>query len=158
MQLANAVATIGNGGSRYQLSLLKATEQNGEWVETKPRLAPRQVDFGDGESLKIVQKAMQRVTLRSWNGTAQTAFDGAAYPSAGKTGTVQLKKEEEDEDGNIKKSAKKFHDNAVYVGYAPHDNPSIAISVVTENGGHGGESAAPVARKVMDAYFARTNR
>lgn len=71
---------------------------------------------------------------------------------------MQLRKTEEDEDGNVKKSSGKLNDNAVYVGYAPSDVPEIAISVVTENGGHGGESAAPVARKVLDAYFAKNKR
>jgi penicillin-binding protein 2 len=158
LQLANAIATIGSGGARYQLSLLKAIEEQAGWIEKEPELAPRQVDFGDKKNLRVVQTAMERVTQKRWSGTAKTAFDGAPYSSAGKTGTVQLRKTEEDEDGNVKKSSGKLNDNAVYVGYAPSDVPEIAISVVTENGGHGGESAAPVARKVLDAYFAKNKR
>ena len=56
-----------------------------------------------------------------------------------------------------KEKAERFLDNAVYVGYAPADNPQIAIAVVTENAGHGGESAAPVARLVLDAFFEENN-
>jgi len=156
LQLANSVSAIANSGERYNLRLVTAIEENSDWQDKQPQLAERQVDFGDGKNLKIIRKAMQRVTRRSWNGTAQTAFDGATYDSAGKTGTVQLTKsadEDEEEEKEKKVIAKKFHDNAVYVGYAPVTNPEIVIAVVTENGGHGGESAAPVARLVLDAYF-----
>jgi len=155
LQLANSVSAIANNGDRFNLRLVTDLEENGEWQTKEPRLADRQVDFGDGKNLKIVQKAMHRVTKRRWNGTAKTAFEGASYESAGKTGTVQLttQNNEEDEEKEKKVVAKRFHDNAVYVGYAPMINPEIAIAVVTENGGHGGESAAPVARLVLDAYF-----
>ena len=54
---------------------------------------------------------------------------------------------------DAKKIKKRFRDNAVYVGYAPYEAPEIAIAVVVENAGHGGEEAAPIARKVMDEYF-----
>ncbi|MDQ7049661.1 MAG: penicillin-binding transpeptidase domain-containing protein [Enterobacterales bacterium] len=95
---------------------------------------------------------MEEVTRYPW-GTAKKAFAGASYQSAGKTGTVQLRKLNEDRVYDASKIDKKYHDNAIYVGYAPIKQPEVAIVVVAENGGHGGESAAPVARKVFDAYF-----
>ncbi len=156
IQLANSVATIASGGPRYNLSLVSAQEKNSAWVERPRQLAHRQVDFGNGENLTIVREAMEHVTLRAWNGTAKTAFHGAEYKSAGKTGTVQLIAMAADEDYDEKKIAKRHHDNAVYIGYAPIENPEIAISVVVENGGHGGESAAPIARKIFDVYFSKS--
>ncbi len=152
IQLANAVATIASGGPRYNLQLAMAQEKDFTWIKKSPKLALRQVDFGDGINLKIVRQAMEKVTRFPF-GTAKKAFKGANYQSAGKTGTVQLIAMKEDEKYDEKKIAKKHHDNAVYIGYAPIENPEIAISVVVENGGHGGESAAPIARKVLDVYF-----
>lgn len=157
LQLANAIATMASGGPRYDLKLVSAQENDGEWIESTPQLAQRQVDFGDGKNLEIVRQAMEKVTRFPY-GTAKTAFKGAVYKSAGKTGTVQLVAIGEDEKYDEKKISKKHHDNAVYIGYAPIENPKIAIAVIVENGGHGGESAAPIARKILDVYFNKATK
>ena len=157
LQLVNAVATIASGGPRYELRLVSAEQKNAIWVESSPQLAARQVDFGDGKNLAIVRKAMEQVTRFPW-GTAKTAFKGANYKSAGKTGTVQLIELAENEKYDKKKIAKRHRDNAVYVGYAPIDYPEIAISVVVENAGHGGEVAAPIARILLDVYFNKASK
>jgi penicillin-binding protein 2 len=155
LQLANAVAPIATGGVRHKLRLVIAENNHQQWQTKPPELADRQVDFGDGSSLDIVKRAMEQVNKEPF-GTARKAFNDAWYSSAGKTGTVQLKTQTLDDDGKkVQPTRKKFNDNAVYVAYAPADNPEIAIAVVTENAGHGGEAAAPVARQVMDAYFKR---
>ena len=155
LQLANAVAPIATGGVRHKLRLVIAENDHQQWQTKPPELADRQVDFGDGSSLDIVKRAMEQVNKEPF-GTARKAFNDAWYSSAGKTGTVQLKTQTLDDDGKkVQPTRKKFNDNAVYVAYAPADNPEIAIAVVTENAGHGGEAAAPVARQVMDAYFKR---
>lgn len=155
LQLANAVAPIATGGIRHKLRLVIAENNHQQWQTKPPELADRQVDFGDGSSLDIVKRAMEQVNKEPF-GTARKAFNDAWYSSAGKTGTVQLKTQTLDDDGKkVQPTRKKFNDNAVYVAYAPADNPEIAIAVVTENAGHGGEAAAPVARQVMDAYFKR---
>ncbi len=155
LQLANAIGILANGGPRYDLHLMSAEQNNDQWVEIIPKLSEKQVDFGDGINLSIVRRAMEEVTQFPW-GTAKTAFKGATYKAAGKTGTVQLVAMGEDEEYDKKKISKRHHDNAVFVGYAPVNEPEIAISVVVENGGHGGESAAPIARSVLDAYFDKT--
>jgi len=153
LQLANAISPIATQGLRHNLRLVTAEFNNDSWKQKAPVLAPRQINFGDKKSLTTVRQAMEKVT-RQPSGTARTAFDGAPFTSAGKTGTVQLRTQTVDEDGKtVKSTRKKFNDNAVYVGYAPIVNPEVVIAVVTENGGHGGETAAPVARKVLDAYF-----
>jgi len=152
LQLVNAIAVLANGKHRYNLRLVTSEKIDGKWVDKAATLAKKQVDFGDGKNLKIVRKAMEEVTRYPW-GTAKKAFAGASYQSAGKTGTVQLRKLNEEGDYDTSKIEKKYHDNAIYVGYAPIKDPEVAIVVVAENGGHGGESAAPVARKVFDAYF-----
>jgi penicillin-binding protein 2 len=100
--------------------------------------------------IRVLQKAMEDVMKPG--GTAAGAGRGAAYPIAGKTGTAQvfsLRGAEYDEES----LAKKLQDHALFIGYAPAHQPTIALAVVVENGGGGGSVAAPIARKVFDAYF-----
>jgi len=157
LQLVNSIATLASGGYRFDLQLVSAQQKGEQWIVREPRMANRQVDFGDGTNLAIVHRAMEAVTRFPW-GTAKTAFKNATYKAGGKTGTVQLIALGEDEEYDKNKISKKHHDNAVFIGYAPIDEPEIAISVVVENGGHGGESAAPIARAVLDAYFGIINQ
>lgn len=152
LQLVNATGQIATGSSRFDLRLVKAKEIDGQWEDVKAKQSETQVDFGSEKSLNVVRNAMRKVNS-SFMGTAHKAFEGATYQSAGKTGTVQLVKIEEDEEYDEAKLDKKFHDNAVYIGYAPYNNPEIAIAVVVENGGGGGSNAAPIARFILDAYF-----
>jgi penicillin-binding protein 2 len=150
LQLASAVGQLGGGYSRFQLKLAQAFQQNGQWVKTEPMITKEQPDFSNAANLAAVRRAMLKVT--EFGGTAYKAFMDSPYQSAGKTGTVQLATQTE-EDKDNKGKAKKLHDNAVYVGYAPTDKPEIALVVVLENEGHGGEKAAPVARQILDEYF-----
>jgi penicillin-binding protein 2 len=87
------------------------------------------------------------------DGTARTAFAGSVYTSAGKTGTAQLFSLGEDEEYDEEKVSERRRDNAMYVGYAPADNPTIVIVVAVENAGGGSKNAAPIAREMMDLYF-----
>ncbi len=155
LQLANATAQLAVGGQRYQLHLLRAIQDtSGEWKELPLLPATDQVDFDSKTDLAVIHKAMEDVNKMPY-GTARRSFQGATYTSAGKTGTVQLMGLAEDEKYDAAKIDERLRDNAMYVGYAPADNPRIALAVVVENAGHGGESAAPVARKVFDAFFQR---
>ena len=152
LQLANAIGLLATGSSRFNLRLKTDVEHENQWQSIDAVIAEKQPNFGDKKNLNIVRRAMEDVTKFPW-GTAKTAFKGANYKAAGKTGTVQLIKIGEDEEYDKDAIDEKFHDNAIFVGYAPIENPEIAIAVIVENGGHGGESAAPVARSVLDAYF-----
>jgi penicillin-binding protein 2 len=110
-----------------------------------------QIPIQSQDNWDDVHSAMLHV-VNSLRGTAkriQTDF----YSIAGKTGTAQVftvGQEEEYEEENV---SKKNRDHALFIAYAPAEDPQIAIAVVVENGGHGGSTAAPVARKVMDAYL-----
>jgi penicillin-binding protein 2 len=76
---------------------------------------------------------------------------------AGKTGTAQVvrrKPDEEEEEGEEGEVPYQFRDHALFVSYAPAENPQIAVAVVVEHGGHGSSAAAPVAKAMYDAYFA----
>jgi penicillin-binding protein 2 len=86
-------------------------------------------------------------------GTAARAAKGAPYAFAGKTGTAQVValRPEGHRDGH--KVDARHRDHAVFIAYAPADNPTIALAVLVEHGGEGGSTAAPIARKVLDYYL-----
>jgi len=151
LQLTSAIGQLGGGYSRFKLGLVNGVEENNAWRSTEATITENQPDFSDPNSLSVVQKAMHRVTREG--GTAGRAFRNASYQSAGKSGTVQLLSIAEGEEYDESKIDKKFRDNAIYVGYAPFEKPEIAITVVVENVGHGGDTSAPIAKKVFDEYF-----
>src|SRR6056300_1089366 len=86
-------------------------------------------------------------------GTAQRIRYGIDYKIAGKTGTAQVFEVAQDEEYDEETVSQKLRDHALFISYAPADEPEIAIAVIVENGGHGSSVAAPIARKVMDAFF-----
>jgi penicillin-binding protein 2 len=83
-------------------------------------------------------------------GTAARAGAGAGYTFAGKTGTSQVIGMKQGEKYDEDAINERHRDHALFIAYAPAENPSIALSVLVENGGHGGSAAAPIARQVMD--------
>jgi penicillin-binding protein 2 len=77
---------------------------------------------------------------------------------SGKTGTAQVVSMPDNENGRRRAFVSSKHgDHALFVCYAPRENPEIAIAVIMEHAGHGGSAAAPIARKIIDAYFERKN-
>ena len=88
-------------------------------------------------------------------GTAHAcAARGAKYKWAGKTGTAQVVTIKQTESTKHKDADERKRDHAWFIAFAPADDPKIAISVLVENGGFGASAAAPIARKVLDAYLA----
>ena len=98
-------------------------------------------------------RAMVR-TVHGRDGTARGIAD-APYRIAGKTGTAQVFGLAEDEEYDPETLAERLRDHALFIAFAPADDPRIAVAVVVENGGSGGAVAAPVARRVMDAWLLR---
>ena len=86
-------------------------------------------------------------------GTARAAGYRAKYRIAGKTGTAQVFSVPEDEEYNADELTERLKDHALFVAFAPADNPVIAVAVMVENGEHGSSTAAPIARAVMDAWL-----
>ena len=99
---------------------------------------------------QVVQGMSQ--VVESKRGTAKR-IRSKIYRIAGKTGTAQVVSMKQNEEYDEKKLAKDKHDHALFVAFAPTDDPQIAISVIVEHGGHGGSTAAPIARQIMDAYL-----
>ena len=86
-------------------------------------------------------------------GTARATAVGSAYQIAGKTGTAQVFTVGQTEKYNEEEVEERMRDHALFISFAPAEAPRIAVAVLVENGGHGAGVAAPVARKVMDAYL-----
>lgn len=136
LQLANYVAAIANGGTLYRPFLVKkVVDPKGETVaEFRPAVI-RRIKVKP-EHLSAVRKGMALVTKPG--GTAYGSFYDFPVPVAGKTGSAE-------------NPGRGTH--AVFIGYAPADNPEVALAVLVENAGHGGTVAAPVARDVLAQYF-----
>ena len=86
-------------------------------------------------------------------GTASAPFKDAAYQVAGKTGTAQVYTVAQNEKYNAKTVPERLRDHAWFIAFAPADAPRIAVAVLVENAGFGASTAAPIARKVLDAYL-----
>lgn len=143
LQLAVYAATLANGGTRYQPTLIKSVKSydySSTVMENEPKVA-QQIDV-DPANLKAVTDAMQSVADEG--GTAAATFANYPIPIAIKTGTSQHSGGK-DFDGNST-------DHGVLIAYAPADDPEIAVAVVGECALHG-SSVAPVARDIFDAYF-----
>jgi len=155
LQLANAVATLVNGGTRYSPRLVYATKPAG--VERAKRLkAPveMQVPVKDPQDWQAVLDGMDRVVNGS-RGTARRIAVDAPYRIGGKTGTAQVYKLGKDKDYKNREVPEHLRDHALFIAFAPVDAPRIAIAVVVEHGGAGSKAAAPVARVTLDAWLAQ---
>jgi penicillin-binding protein 2 len=83
-------------------------------------------------------------------GTSATSFIGAPYVSAGKTGTAQVFTVKQNEKYNAATIDERMRDHALFVAFAPADDPKVALAMVVENAGFGAQNAAPIARRVFD--------
>jgi penicillin-binding protein 2 len=132
----------------------------------RPHLVHYIIDTRTGEKRQIEPQPIRDLHLKQSNvdvirramvgvnkeGTGARAFAGAPYEAAGKTGTAQVfsLKGAQYKEGGMKKE---LRDHALFIAYAPADNPKIALAVLVENGGFGAQSAAPIARMVIDYYL-----
>lgn len=151
LQLAVATAMLANGGKRIEPRLVQAVRDplTRVWL-TQPVAAKKQLMFAPG-NLEAVREGMMAVMRPG--GTASAAAAGAAYTIAGKTGTAQVVAIKQGARYDASSLSRQYRDHALFIAYAPAENPTIAIAVMVENGGHGGSTAAPIARAVLDYYL-----
>jgi len=153
LQLANAVATVATRGIRYQPRLVAATE-NGLSGRRTP-VSPIRLDdvvLQNEAHWQSVISAMHDV-MQGARGTARAAGANAAYEMAGKSGTAQVFSVAQEEEYKEEEIAEKLRDHALFISFAPLDNPRIAVAVIVENGSSGSRVAAPIARRIMDQYL-----
>nr|WP_136252489.1 penicillin-binding protein 2 [Ningiella ruwaisensis] len=154
LQLANSLNILVNKGRRLVPRLLQGYMVEGE-VDLLPTEELPPIAMKNEENWNLVLDSLYGTVNRE-HGTARTAFLNTEYISAGKTGTAQLFTVAQDEEYDEDEISEYLRDNAMYIGYAPYDNPEISIAVTIENAGGGGSNAAPLAREVMDFYFEKT--
>ena len=151
LQLAHAVATLSQRGLRFLPRVLYATEDPGTRLKTlePPRSAPPVVVKNPRDWEPVINGMIHVVE----GGTAHRIGIGAKYRIAGKTGTAQVFTLGQGEKYNAKQLSKNLLDHALFIAFAPVEEPRIAVAVIAEHGGGGSSTAAPLARKVMDAWL-----
>jgi penicillin-binding protein 2 len=150
VSMAVYMATLANGGTRVTPHLLKAVDDGNGW---KPVAAPR-----PKSRVALKEETIQAIRDGLWlvvngAGTGRRA-QIAGYDVSGKTGTAQVISLEGAKSAKGR-TVKDLRDNGWFVFFAPRDNPQIAGVVFVEHGGHGGITASPIARHVMDTFFAK---
>ncbi len=151
MQLAYATSVLANKGKAIKPHLVRAITdiKSGKVIPNTPKVN----DYIqlDDENLEIVKQGMLDVTLPG--GTAARVGANAGYSIAAKTGTAQVIGIKQNEKYNEENIDERHRDHALFIAYAPADDPKIAIAAIIENGGHGGSAAGPIVREVMDYYL-----
>jgi penicillin-binding protein 2 len=153
LQLASAVGAVAMRGRRVTPRLLRTIEDPGtkalESVLAPPaaKLALSERDHWDSIAAAMIE------VVHGEKGTARLTGRDARYKIAGKTGTAQVRSMAPGEEYDEKQTPEHLRDHALFIAYAPADDPQIALAVIVENGGHGSSAAAPIARKLMDQYL-----
>ncbi len=150
MQLAQATAVIANNGVAMRPHLVSAIQKQSGAIEKIPLLKMDEVVL-EQSNIDIVRAGMVGVTQPG--GTAASVGAGSSYNIAAKTGTAQVVGIKQGAKYNAGSIDERHRDHALFIAYAPAEDPKIAIAVIVENGGHGGSAAGPIARKVMDYYL-----
>ena len=147
LQVAHATATIANNGLKMRPHIVREVLD----VETKAPTPVAKEPIGQlplsPENLDIIKRAMIGVNIE---GTSATSFAGAQYVSAGKTGTAQVYTVKQNEKYNAATVDERMRDHALFIAFAPADEPKVALAMVVENSGFGAQNAAPIARRVFD--------
>ncbi|HGG59156.1 MAG TPA: penicillin-binding protein 2, partial [Gammaproteobacteria bacterium] len=153
LQLASAIGALAMKGKRFKPHLVKSIEYVSEREERV--IEPEELDdykLKRDSNWKTVVNSMVNV-VHGPRGTARLAGEGVKYKIAGKTGTAQVFGIKQDEEYDSEKIPKHLRDHALFVAFAPAYDPRIAVAVIVENGEHGGSTAAPIARRIMDAWL-----
>ncbi|MEN9433285.1 MAG: penicillin-binding protein 2 [Pseudomonadota bacterium] len=153
LQLAHAVSTTAMRGVRIKPRLLHAVRRvKNEPPEMIPPDYLPKITLKNSRYWDLAINGMINVVNSSY-GTAKKVSEDISYTMAGKTGTAQVFGIAQNAKYDAKRLAKRLHDHALFVGFAPANNPKIAMSVIVENGGGGSSVAAPLARAIMDEYL-----
>jgi len=147
LQIAHAMGTVANNGLKMKPHLVREVVD----VETKASTLVAKEPVAQlpltPENLEVIKKGMIGVNIE---GTSASSFVGAPYVSAGKTGTAQVFTVKQNEKYNASSIDERMRDHALFVAFAPADDPKVALAMVVENAGFGAQNAAPIARRVFD--------
>jgi len=153
LQLASAAGTLALRGSRYKPHLVAAVEDplSGKREMVEPEFLDR-VAIDNEFYWDNILEAMHDV-MQGPRGTARAVGFGAGYEMAGKSGTAQVVSIAQDEEYDEEEIEERLRDHALFISFAPFDDPRIAVAVIVENGSSGSSVAAPIAKAVMDKYL-----
>jgi penicillin-binding protein 2 len=150
LQLAQAEATLANGGTKYAPHLIKAVRDTVSGTVTQVVQPPGENLGYLPKNVEIVRNALVAVNK---GGTGTRIFAGATYSSAGKTGTAQAMTLGQNVRYNAKALEEHQRDHSLFAAFAPAENPQIALAVIVENAGFGAAAAGPIARRVFDYWL-----
>jgi penicillin-binding protein 2 len=153
LQLATATSVLANRGYWMTPTIIRARQESGQ-----DALLPHRSQIAETLSINnrqhwdMVVQSMVDV-VHSLRGTARRIGTDSTYRIAGKTGTAQVFGLKQDEKYDAETIPEELHDHALFIAFAPVDDPQIAVAVIVEHGGGGGSVAAPIARKILDSYL-----
>jgi penicillin-binding protein 2 len=150
LQLASATATLANNGVKMKPHLVR---QVVDVLTRSPRPTTQEAVgqvVAKPENIAVIRDALVGVNIE---GTSASSFVGAGYTSAGKTGTAQVFQIKQGEKYVASRIDERLRDHALYMAFAPAEAPKIALAMVVENAGFGGQNAAPIARRVFDYWL-----
>lgn len=154
LQLAEAASILANRGTVIPPHILyKTVRADGDMIPAPIAASQGKVPVANPANWDTVIAAMEDV-VHTQGGTAYAISRGVTYRIAGKTGTAQVFGVKQNERYRPEELEERLRDHALFIAFAPAENPEIAVAVVVENGGHGSSAAAPIARALMDRYFA----
>ena len=153
LQLASVAGTLATRGARYRPHLVLAVEDplSGAREVIEPEWLGN-IAIGNEAHWDSVLGAMHDV-MQGPKGTARAIGSGAPYQMAGKSGTAQVVSIAQDEEYDEEELEERLRDHALFISFAPFDDPRIVVAVIVENGSSGSSVAAPIAKAVMDEYL-----
>ncbi len=153
LQLAVATTAIANKGILFQPTLLKNTQASDDIIIESKKNSHIQIPIKNIQNWEDVIDGMKQA-IYAPKGTARKLNKGLTYTLAGKTGTAQVFSLDNTIEQYIEEEIdERLRDHALFTGFAPTENPEIAIAIIVENAGNGSSKAAPIARQVLDVYF-----
>ena len=152
LQLALATAAIANKGQLLMPQVMMHSQsKNGDLFEEQ-NLKSNQIPIKDINNWELIIEAMKQTVYGKF-GTAKRLNNKLKYSLAGKTGTAQVFGLDPEEEYIAENIEEKLRDHALFTGFAPIENPQVAIAIIVENAGSGSSKAAPLARELLDEYF-----
>jgi penicillin-binding protein 2 len=154
LQLAHVAAVLGERGRNFRPRLVTAMRDARGHLRPVAPIEGTAITGVSADAWTLVVNGMIGATqCKAYCGTAHAAFAGSLYEAAGKTGTAQVFSVAQNEKYNEKTVPERLRDHSWFIAFAPAEAPRIAVAVLVENGGFGANAAAPIARKVLDAYL-----
>jgi penicillin-binding protein 2 len=154
LQLAVATAAIANKGQLLSPQLLMHSQTKSGEIYVDYKKQSRQIPIKNIHNWELIIEGMKQVVYGKL-GTARRLNHKLSYTLAGKTGTAQVFSLDPEEEYIAENIEEKLRDHALFTGFAPIEDPRVAIALIIENAGSGSSKAAPLAREFLDVYFSK---